>query len=90
MKLNDYMTAGRPIISTGVGDLKKMIQGFNMGKIAPQDPLEFANTTIAVLGNPQDSIKLGQNARHAAETDLNWETLASALLDHYKTCPHPR
>jgi glycosyltransferase involved in cell wall biosynthesis len=90
MKLNDYMTAGRPIISTGVGDLKKMIQGFNMGKIAPQDPLEFANTTIEVLGNPQDSIKLGQNARRAAETDLNWETLASALMDHYKTCPHPR
>lgn len=91
MKLNDYMTAGRPILSTGVGDLKTMIQRFDIGRIASQDPLEFAYTTIDILENPQEAVRLGQNARRAAEGVLNWETLASSLLDHYKTClMHPR
>ena len=91
MKLNDYMTAGRPIISTGVGDLKKIIQDFNMGKIAPQNPGEFAWSTIELLENPQEAVRLGQNARRAAEEEFNWETLASGLLEYYKIClMHPR
>ena len=67
MKLNDYMTAGRPIVSTDVGDLPELVQKDGMGKTTETNPETFAQYTFELLGNEKSLLQLGVYAREAAE-----------------------
>lgn len=84
MKLNNYMSAGRPTVSTSVGDLVNIIKENNLGIITPCDPEHFVNETINLLLNPQKLEYFGMSARRAAETVFNWETITRDLFSFYK------
>jgi glycosyltransferase involved in cell wall biosynthesis len=84
MKLSDYMTAGRPTIATGVGDLPEIVQGYRLGEIASDDPGDFAACTVALLVDPERLRELGQGARQAAEGAFSWSHLTNDLEHHYR------
>jgi len=84
MKLNNYMSVGRPTISTNVGDLEKLIKENKLGIVTPCNPDLFAEETINLLLDPQKLEYFGNSARHAAETVFNWETTTSDLYSFYK------
>lgn len=86
MKLNDYLTAGRPVVSTPVGDIGKLIVDKDIGSVSHQDPGSFATTTLQLLENPGRARQLGQAARDLAENELDWEFISQELLDHYLAC----
>lgn len=87
LKLNDYMTAGLPIVSTAVGDLGPLIQGHSMGVVTPDDPGAFAAATASLLRDAEARRTFGAAARRAAETDLSWEKLAASLEEFYNRLP---
>ena len=83
MKLNDYMTAGRPVVATAVGDLDEVISAHHLGITAPPRASDLAAHTVALWQQPEQRELMGQAARHAAETVFSWETLGSQLEAFY-------
>jgi glycosyltransferase involved in cell wall biosynthesis len=82
-KLNDYMTAGRATISTGVGDLGEVIPAYELGVVTEADPTDFAKGTLELLSSPDKSNSLGKNARTAAENHFEWKRITKDLEDFY-------
>ncbi len=83
MKLNDYMSAGRPTVATAVGDMPALFAQEPIGRVAPDDAQPFAAETIALLDDADLRARLGSHARHVAETRFSWDALAASLHDFY-------
>jgi glycosyltransferase involved in cell wall biosynthesis len=81
-KLMDYMAAGRPIVATDVGDVRR-IMGDEIGLISEDDPECLAQNTRQLFDDPLLRIKMGQTARLLAMKDLSWKTLAASLEEFY-------
>jgi glycosyltransferase involved in cell wall biosynthesis len=79
LKLNDYMAAGRAVVSTAVGDLPELLETHSMGVVTPDRPDLFAAATLDLLADPERAAELGRRARQAAEIELNWVDLAARL-----------
>jgi glycosyltransferase involved in cell wall biosynthesis len=82
-KLNDYMTAGRPTVSTDVGDLAIVIPEYNLGSITKSNPEAFAAGTINLLESPDQVESLGKSARTAAENQFEWRIITQELENFY-------
>jgi glycosyltransferase involved in cell wall biosynthesis len=82
-KLNDYMTVGKPVVATEVGDLPAIISEHTCGVTSPPDPGSFAEATIQLLGDDEKRRIFGANARGAAENKLSWSALTRQLADFY-------
>ncbi len=84
LKLNNYMSAGRPIIATDVGDLRQVISQYNLGVVTPPDPSSFSVQTAALLSDAELRQSLGQAAREAAEGIFSWARLTDELETFYR------
>ena len=78
-KLFDYMAAGKPIISTNLYEVSRIITAFNCGLIA-KDWKGFAFYIEKLYRNRELARKLGYNGRKAAEKLFDYELLAEKLL----------
>jgi glycosyltransferase involved in cell wall biosynthesis len=82
VKLMDYMAAGRPIIAGPVGDVKTIVEKYAIGLFA-NDRASFLETLQHLFANADLRESMGQTARHIAETQFNWNTLAEQLETFY-------
>lgn len=78
-KLLEYMAAGKPIISTNLKEIGKIIRMFNCGLVA-RDWKEFELHLERLYHDRKLAKELGENGRRAAEKYFNYELLAEALL----------
>jgi len=77
---------GKPVITTNVGSLAESVVPGETGWIVPpEDPAAFANALHSLLLDPIQSRKMGQNARHYANTVLDWKTAAQSANQLYHT-----
>jgi glycosyltransferase involved in cell wall biosynthesis len=83
-KLNDYMSIGRPVVSTAIGNLPDVIGRYAIGFTAPDDPAEFALQTLRLLNDAALRSEFGRNARQAAENDFNWNHMTDQLEQLYR------
>lgn len=83
-KLNDYMTVGRPVVATCVGDLVNVIPQYQLGVVARDDAYDFAVRTLELLGDIDRRETMGRAARQAAEDVFNWERLVDGLETFYQ------
>jgi glycosyltransferase involved in cell wall biosynthesis len=83
MKLNDYMTVGRPVLATAVGDMADVIVQHGFGVVASDDPTEFSTEALALLVDAERRGVMGEAARYAAMS-LTWERLAYTLESTYQ------
>jgi len=83
MKLNDYMSVGRPVVATSVGDLPAVVREYSLGVVSRDDPDDFADRTMALLLDEPNRIRLGDAAREAAEGPFNWDRLGLELEAFY-------
>jgi glycosyltransferase involved in cell wall biosynthesis len=84
MKINDYMSSGRPVVSTPVGDLTQLFQPPHpIGLLAADNPTAFAQQTLALLTDEPARIQYGQNGRRHAETTFAWPLVTAQLQDYY-------
>jgi len=73
------MAAGKPIISTNLYEVSRIITAFNCGLVA-KDWKEFALHVEKLYRNRELARKLGYNGRIAAEKLFDYDLLAEKLL----------
>ena len=78
-KLNVYIAAGRPVITTSVGDLESVVNRYHLGRAVPADAQRFAAQTLELLNDPALCDALGAAARQAAEQVFSWEQITVEL-----------
>lgn len=84
MKLTDYMSAGRPVVVTDVGDVGAMVRQGAFGLVSSDTPSDLAANTLCLLQDDEMSSRLGLNGRRLAETQYSWATLAARLDGFYR------
>jgi glycosyltransferase involved in cell wall biosynthesis len=83
MKLSDYMAAGRPVVSTAVGDMAQMIPEHGFGVVTGEDSNEFASQTAALLSDRERREVMGRAAQQAA-LKFGWRRLTDELEAFYR------
>ncbi len=84
MRLGDYLSAGRPIVSNAVGEVQYYLEKYSAGLISPpRSSHQLAKNLQKVLENNELAIKISINARKLAENDLNWEKSFKLLSNIY-------
>lgn len=74
-KLNDYLSAGKPVVSTPICVVNELMEIKKFGEIAEDGPEEFARKMVALLNNKRNRIKYGRNAFELASGCLHWNTI---------------
>jgi len=83
-KLFEYMMAGLPIVSSDFPELKRIIEGYNLGKtFDPDDPKDIARAINEVFEDETQYEQMRRNALKAAEI-YNWENESKKLLALYQ------
>jgi glycosyltransferase involved in cell wall biosynthesis len=73
------MAAGLPVVATAVGGVTELVQPGVTGELVPPgDPAAMAEALVAVLGNPDTAMRMGNAGREAAEDER-----MSACVDRY-------
>jgi glycosyltransferase involved in cell wall biosynthesis len=84
LKLNTYMEAGLPFVTTAIGDLGDFVRRYPAGLAAAPTPADIAAQTIALLDDPARTAALGATGRHLAKTELSWASVADTLERVYR------
>ncbi|MBI1731081.1 glycosyltransferase family 4 protein [Candidatus Acetothermia bacterium] len=83
-KLFEYIAAGLPVVSSDFPELKRVIEGHELGKtFDPEDPKEIAAAIRFVLSDRERYERMRRNSLEAAKI-FNWEIESNKLLDLYK------
>ncbi len=83
LKVNDYMAAGRPVVTTDVGDWPEHIRRQKFGVVTQAEPSAFAHAAISLLSDEGLRRQLGETARSLALTEYQWSALAEKLDAFY-------
>ncbi|MCR4439434.1 MAG: glycosyltransferase family 4 protein [bacterium] len=79
VKIYEYMAAGKPVVSTAIGQIAEVIQDGVTGFLCPPDELDCLVQKIALLvGNPLLRRRMGQAARQAILEQHTWMHKAQA------------
>jgi len=83
-KLFEYISAGIPVITGSLPEIKKLVEEYDCGITMPEiTPEEITTTVIKLKENSCLLNKLRQNSV-IASTKLNWETESRSVEDFYK------
>lgn len=82
-KVNDYLAAGKPVVSTRVGDIANLIEEGQCGILTDVSPEVFATKTLEILQKPDLLTEMGENSRKLAEAKLDWRILTDQLEKFY-------
>lgn len=89
-KVFEYIMAGLPVVGSNFPELKRIIEGYNLGAtFDPEDPQDIARAINEVLGDPAKYEEMRQNALKAAKI-FNWENESKKLLAIYKSLEEDR
>ena len=73
IRLGDYLSAGKPIVSNALGEVKYYIEKYNTGLTSrPEDYKGMAKNFLLLLKDKKLSNKLGKNGRNLAIGELSW------------------
>lgn len=84
-RLNDYLSAARPLITQPFGEMAALLREEPIGLLADETPHDVAAAIASLAKDPTLRATLGQNARRLAETRLSWPVLGESLQAAY-TC----
>jgi glycosyltransferase involved in cell wall biosynthesis len=83
-KLNDYLSVGRPVVATRVGEVAPLFERHEIGITCADDPAELGDAIIRLLDDETLSSGYGQACRKLATSDLHWESLTAGLERLYR------
>lgn len=84
LKLNTYMEAALPFVTTSIGDLGDFVQRYPVGVAVAPTPADLAAQTSALLDDPERLAQLGATGRQLAETDLSWARVTDTVEAVYR------
>lgn len=82
-KINDYLSVGKPIISTKLNVLVDLFDEEQIGFMVDDDVEKIAQKCIFIFENNELTEKFGTNARKLAETKYNWENIDTIISEFY-------
>ncbi len=83
-KLFECMAAGLPVVGSNFPDLKKYIEGYNLGVTCdPESPKEIAEAINYILSDESRYNEMRENALEAAKI-FNWENESRKLVALYE------
>lgn len=83
-KLFEYIAGGLPVVGSNFPELKKVIEGYSLGKtFNPDDPEDIAEAINYVLSDKDRYDEMKKNALRAAKI-FNWENESKKLLRIYR------
>ena len=82
-KVGEYMAAGRPVLSSDIGDTARFIQEHETGFVTNNTVADIRVKLERILSDEALADRLGSNARRAAETHLAWSRLGEQLEAFY-------
>lgn len=83
-KLFDYIHAGIPVLSSDLPELKKIIVGYNIGKICPDHDAKNISILIREMLSSDEQIKIWEDNNAIAARELNWDKEKERLLSIFK------
>lgn len=81
-KVGSYLAAGRPVISTAVGEMPDLFEDSIAGILTPDEPHPFSVAMLQMI-HGGDLEERGREARRLAERKLDWAMLAPRVADFY-------
>ncbi|HTX70918.1 MAG TPA: glycosyltransferase family 4 protein [Thermoleophilia bacterium] len=67
-KVGEYLASGRPVVTTAVGEIERYFTDRETACISrPGDPAGFADSLLALLGDPDLATRIGAAGRRLAE-----------------------
>jgi len=84
LKIAEYMAAGKAIVASDVGEVKRMLGGSGI-TVKPGDEKALAEGIITFLKNDKLRKEHEKKARKRAEEEYNWKVTAKNLLKAYYT-----
>jgi len=82
-KINDYLSVGRPIISTELNVLVELFNKEQIGFMVADDVEKIAEKCISIFENNELAKEYSVNARKLAETTYNWNTIVDNINRFY-------
>ena len=83
LKIAEYMSCGRAIVASNVGEVRRMLGG--VGILAePDNATSLAEGILRLLDSKELRAQLGKFARARAEEKYNWPRTAANLLSAYQ------
>lgn len=83
-KLFQYMSLGKPVVSTNCKPLERILTETNSGLIYPSgNQEELAERIIELFNKPELREKLGKNGQTAVKNKYNWEQASKQLVKLY-------
>lgn len=88
LKFSDYISAGRPVLSSRIGDVPQYIETFHAGFVAEANPADYARTLLEALNHPDLLVEAGENALGlSTKPGYRWQDRALALEAIYLDTP---
>ncbi len=88
--LLEAMSAGRPIVASGIAGIPQVITDGEHGLLVPEgDPAALAAAIIRLLADRALADRLGQAARQRVERELLWPHLAARIEQIYLQATDP-
>jgi len=85
LKFTNYLSCGRPIVATDVGDIPKFIQKAKVGIVTKDNPEELKEASIHLLENIDIQKQYGKNAINLSnKPSESWASRAEQLISLYK------
>lgn len=86
LKLNTYMEAALPFVTTDIGDLAAFVRRYPAGVVAAPNPAALAERTLALLDDPARAAAYGAYGRRLAEGELSWARVGDLVERVYQQC----
>ena len=86
LKLSEYLSVGKPIVTTDGNVLVRVLKESGGGVTAKsEDPKDIADKIISLLENPALMKRFGKNGKEYAVRNLDWDILAGRMSDFLET-----
>lgn len=90
MKFSNYLAAGKPIVSTDVGDLAKVITETNVGIVSKNDAIEICEAVCRLFSNRSLLNKMGREGFALSQNfEESWSSRANQILRIYNEQSRP-
>ena len=84
-KIFDYIQAGVPILASDLPEVKKIIEGYNIGCISPDHNIKNLATLMNKMIDNKEMRLTWQENLKAASQELNWDHEKSKLLSIFSS-----
>ncbi len=83
LKILEYMAMGKPVVSTSKGAEGLEVESYKNILIA-DNPHDFANKIIWLIGNPKEAKILGEGARELVKEKYDWIKIIKGVKSFYR------